>query len=163
MKYFLCLGGNLGRRTANILEAMTRLSQSGVDIVRASSIYLTEPLDKTDQPWFHNLVAEVETGLDPRSLLALVQRIEDDLGRERVVEKGPRTIDIDIILAGDLVLDSPNLTIPHPRLDQRRFVLAPFLEIAPDVVHPVLKKTIRELARECPDSSMAIRIEKEAA
>lgn len=127
--------------------------------MKASAVYRTEPVDVPDQPWFHNQVVEVETCLDPQALLWLAKGIEEDSGRSLSGGKGPRPIDIDILLAGDFVIETPVLTIPHPRLARRNFVLVPLLEIAPDLVHPLLKKTVRALARDCPDTAAVIRVE----
>jgi len=117
-------------------------------------------VDLREQPWFVNQVLEVRSGLDPRSLLSLAKSVETAMKRVRTAAKGPRTIDVDILLAGQLVLETPDLTVPHPRLAHRKFVLVPLAEIAPDIVHPVLKKPIRVLAQESGDPS---RVEKFAA
>jgi 2-amino-4-hydroxy-6-hydroxymethyldihydropteridine diphosphokinase len=159
MVYFLCLGSNLGDRKRNLARARRLLEQAGVKILRASSAYRTEPVDVADQPWFDNQVLEVRTGRTPHELLMLAKSIETRMKRVPSVEKGPRTIDIDILLAEDTVLDTPELTIPHPRLARRNFVLVPLNEIAPRAVHPVLRKTVRELARESPDSSAVFKEE----
>jgi 2-amino-4-hydroxy-6-hydroxymethyldihydropteridine diphosphokinase len=124
-----------------------------VEVLAASSIYLTEPVDNRDQPWFANQALEIRSALDPPFLLRLAKSVESAMKRVPSVVKGPRTIDIDILFADDLVIDLPDLAIPHPRLAQRNFVLAPLAEIAPDFVHPVFKKTIVLLARESADSS----------
>lgn len=153
MRYYLSLGSNLGRRPANLAAARRRLGLGGVAIIRASSIYRTAPVDIVDQPEFLNQVLEVRTGLPPRELLSLVKSIETDMGRVPSRPKGPRMIDIDILLAGRIILRTPGLTIPHPRLASRNFVLIPLREIAPGAVHPGLHKTIRVLARESADRS----------
>ncbi len=157
MRYYLSLGSNLGRRPENLAAARRRLRLGGVAIVRASSVYRTAPVDVVDQPEFLNQVLEVRTGLRPRELLALVKSIETDMGRVPSRPKGPRTIDIDILIAGRIILRTLDLTIPHPRLATRNFVLIPLLEIAPGAVHPVLHKTIRVLARESEDRSAVAR------
>ena len=151
MVYYLGLGGNLGRRAANLARARRLLAAEGVEIIRASSIYETEPVDYPDQPWFLNQVLEVRTALDPPGLLRLARSVETALKRVPTVAKGPRTIDIDILLAGDLVVDTPDLVIPHPRLHLRNFVLAPLSEIAPKTVHPALGRTVADLARASAD------------
>ncbi len=156
MVYFLSLGSNLGNRDKNLARAARLLGESGVEILAASSICLTEPVDKADQPWFANQVLEVRSSLDPPSLLRLAKSIEKKMKRVPTVAKGPRTIDIDILLAGDTVLDTPDLVIPHPRLAQRNFVLVPLYEIAPRIRHPVLGKTIRELALASADPARVI-------
>lgn len=142
---YLSLGSNLGDRRAHVEEALRRLQNSEVILRRISAAYETEPQDLPDQPWFLNLVAEIETSLEPLALLVHLRSVEASLGRERRVPKGPRTIDIDILLYGDLVLDCPELVLPHPRLAKRRFVLEPLAELAPDLRHPVLGQSVSEL------------------
>jgi 2-amino-4-hydroxy-6-hydroxymethyldihydropteridine diphosphokinase len=142
---YLSLGSNLGDREQMLRQALERLAAAGLRILRVSSIRETEPVDVLDQPRFLNLVAEAETDLFPRQLLARTQRVELELGRKRLRPKGPRTIDIDILLYGDAVIDSPELTVPHPRMAQRRFVLEPLAELAPDLRHPVTRRTVREM------------------
>jgi 2-amino-4-hydroxy-6-hydroxymethyldihydropteridine diphosphokinase len=156
VNYFLSLGSNLGNKEKNLARAARLLGESGVEILAASSIYLTEPVDKADQPWFANQVLEVRSPLDPPSLLRLAKSIEKKMKRVPTVAKGPRTIDIDILLAGEIVLDTPDLVIPHPRLAQRNFVLVPFAEIAPEIRHPILGRTIRELASSSSDLARVI-------
>jgi len=155
--YHLGLGSNLGDPARNLARARMRLEKAGIEILKASSVYRTEPVDVTDQPWFRNQALEVRTELGPRELLAAVLTIERDMKRVRTVDKGPRTIDIDILLAGGAVIEAPELTIPHPRLAVRNFVLVPLAEIAPRAVHPVLGKTIGELARTSPDRSAVVK------
>jgi 2-amino-4-hydroxy-6-hydroxymethyldihydropteridine diphosphokinase len=142
---YLSLGSNLGDRAAFLNEALHRLEAEGVHIVRRSSIHETEPQDFRDQPWFLNIAVEVETNLTPQQLLAAIQKIETGMGRQRTIPKGPRTIDLDILFYENLILKTPELEIPHPRLTQRLFVLDPLSEIAPDFHHPVTKQTVREL------------------
>jgi 2-amino-4-hydroxy-6-hydroxymethyldihydropteridine diphosphokinase len=137
---YLSLGSNIGDREANLQAALDRLGP-----LRVSPIYETEPVDYKSQPWFLNLVAEIETGLFPRQLLAHTQRIERELGRVRSLPKAPRTLDIDILLLGSVVMHTPELEIPHPRLAERRFVLAPLADIAPDLRHPVTHRSVREM------------------
>jgi 2-amino-4-hydroxy-6-hydroxymethyldihydropteridine diphosphokinase len=115
-----------------------------------SSIYETEPVEFTDQPQFLNCAVALETSSTPEQLLQQLLAIEKAMGRQRIQRKGPRTIDLDILLLGDEVVDTPGLTIPHPAMQHRRFVLEPLAEIAPDAIHPVLKKTVRELFQELP-------------
>ena len=141
---YLSLGSNLGNREANLRDAIARLDAVGT-VSTISSFYETEPVDFLDQPWFLNCVVLLETDLPPQTLLRRLLEIERSLGRERLQPKGPRLIDIDILLFGDEIIHEPGLTIPHPALHQRRFVLEPLAQIAPGVVHPELKKTSREL------------------
>ncbi|HTP33475.1 MAG TPA: 2-amino-4-hydroxy-6-hydroxymethyldihydropteridine diphosphokinase [Candidatus Acidoferrales bacterium] len=137
---YLSLGSNLGDREANLYAALDRLKPA-----RVSPVYETEPVDYKAQAWFLNLVAEVETHLFPRQMLAQAQRIERDLGRVRTLPKGPRTIDIDILLFGGAIVHTPELEIPHPRMAERRFVLQPLADLAPDLRHPVTHRSVREM------------------
>jgi 2-amino-4-hydroxy-6-hydroxymethyldihydropteridine diphosphokinase len=141
---FLSLGSNLGDRQALLNEALSRLESAGVHVARRSRIHETEPQDYLDQPKFLNMAAEVETDLSPRELLAVIQKIETELGRQRTIPKGPRTIDIDILFYANLIVATPELEIPHPRLAERRFVLDPLSEIAPDFRHPITGQSVRE-------------------
>jgi 2-amino-4-hydroxy-6-hydroxymethyldihydropteridine diphosphokinase len=157
MAYFLSLGSNMGNASRNLERARRLLERGGVEVFKVSSVYRTEPVDLADQPWFFNQVVEIRTDLGPRELLAMVKSIEVKMKRALSVPKGPRKIDIDILLAGKTVLETPGLTIPHPRLALRNFVLVPLREIAPRAVHPVLRKTVRVLAGESPDHSAVFR------
>jgi len=141
---YLSLGANVGDCARNIREAIARLEDAG-HVVAASSFYETEPVEFTEQAWFLNCAVALETTKTPAQLMAELLTIEREMGRQRTQKKGPRTIDIDILLFGDRVVDSPELTIPHPAMQQRRFVLEPLAEIASGVRHPQLKRTIREL------------------
>jgi len=145
---YLGLGSNLGDRSSNLDDAIRRLTNERVTVKRKSSIWETAPRDVLDQPWFLNQVIEIETDLFPRQLFQHIQRIEREMGRLKRTPKGPRLIDLDILLYGNAVVKSPELEIPHPRMAERRFVLAPLAELAPDLLHPVLRKTVRELLAE---------------
>lgn len=142
---YLSLGSNIGNREAHLADAIKRLESAAIRILRRSSIYETEPQDLPGQPWFLNQVIEIETDYSAATLLASIQKIEAEMGRERLTPKGPRTIDIDILFYGNSVIHSSELEVPHPRLADRRFVLEPLAELAPDLRHPVFGKTIQEL------------------
>jgi 2-amino-4-hydroxy-6-hydroxymethyldihydropteridine diphosphokinase len=142
---YLSLGSNLENREENLRRALELLEAPDVRIKRISSVYETEPQDLRRQPWFLNLVAEVETTLFPMQLLGRIQKVEKDLGRKRIVDKGPRTIDIDIVLFGNFVIDTPRLQTPHARMQDRRFVLEPLAELVPDLRHPVTRRSVREM------------------
>jgi 2-amino-4-hydroxy-6-hydroxymethyldihydropteridine diphosphokinase len=142
---YLALGSNVGDREANLRQALERLEAAGIRVVRRSSLYETEPLDFRDQPWFLNAVVEVKTDLFPLQLLACTQKIEREMGRRRLTPKGPRNIDIDILFYGRSLIETADLQVPHPRIAQRRFVLEPLSEIAPEFRHPVNGKTAREM------------------
>jgi 2-amino-4-hydroxy-6-hydroxymethyldihydropteridine diphosphokinase len=147
---YLGLGSNVGDRERNLTAAVDQLTGPALRVLRVSSTYETEPIDYTDQRWFLNLVAEAETDLFPMQLLARIVKIERALGRVRTVSKGPRTLDIDILLYGRAVIRSARLKIPHPRMGERRFVLAPLAELAPGLRHPLTRKTIREMLDAAP-------------
>ena len=142
---YLGLGGNLGDREANLRAAMEHLRAGGVRVERCSSFYETAPWGVTDQPRFLNAVCRAETDLLPADLLRLAKRIEGELGRVQTVRYGPRPIDIDLLLYGDCTLETAELTIPHPRLRERAFVLLPLAEIAPDLRVPGDGRTVRQL------------------
>ncbi len=142
---YLGLGSNVGDRESNLREALERLEAERIRVLRRSSLYETEPQDLRDQPWFLNAVVEAATDLFPRQLLGCTQNIEREMGRQRGTPKGPRNIDIDILFYGRTVIHTPELETPHPRIAQRRFVLEPLAEIAPELRHPVNGKTAREM------------------
>jgi 2-amino-4-hydroxy-6-hydroxymethyldihydropteridine diphosphokinase len=142
---YIALGSNIGDRAENLRVAREQIEAPDLGIVRASSIYETAPRDIEDQPWFLNQVIECETDLFPRQLLARLQKIERAMGRKQRIAKGPREIDLDILLFGNAVVKAPELEVPHPRLAERRFVLEPLAELVPDKKHPGTRRTMREL------------------
>ncbi len=147
-KVYLGLGSNLGDRDAMLRDALRALESPRLRILRVSPVYETEPMDVPGQHWFLNLVAEAETDLFPLQLLHRTARVEAQLGRRRLAPKGPRSIDIDILLFGNAIVDTAALQIPHPRFRQRRFVLAPLADLAPELRDPLTRRTIRELLGE---------------
>ncbi len=157
----LGLGSNLGDRAANLLRALRALREAGLSLIALSAIYETEPVDYLDQPDFLNMAVAVGAPeIEPFSLLELCLGVEARLGRRRMVPKGARVIDIDLLLFGDVVIDGVRdglaLTLPHPRLHLRRFALAPLAEIAPELRHPILGKTIRRLLDDLKDPSSVL-------
>lgn len=156
---YVGLGSNLGDRAAYLLLAVRGMLDAGLDVIRLSSIYETEPLDHEDQPPFLNMVAEVRgsTLPAPDQMMARLLRIEYALGRTRDVPKGPRTIDLDLLIFRDHLSDTEFLTLPHPRLPARRFVLVPLVELVPTLIHPVLGKPLTELLSQTKDRSTVVR------
>jgi 2-amino-4-hydroxy-6-hydroxymethyldihydropteridine diphosphokinase len=156
---YIGLGSNLGDRAANLREARERFGAADVRITRESSIFETAPRDLTDQPWFLNQVVEAETDLLPLQLLGKLQKIEKAMGRRRVIAKGPRTIDLDILIFGRAVVHHRGLEIPHPRMKDRRFVLEPLAELVPDMRIPADRnapdaRTVGELLTEVKDQEV---------
>jgi len=156
---YVSLGSNLGDRAGFLLLAVRGMLGAGLDVIRLSSIYETQPVEYTEQPMFLNLVAELRgsTLPTPEQTLARLLRIEFALGRTRDIRLGPRTIDLDLLLFKDEQRDTEFLTLPHPRLHLRRFVLVPLTELVPTLVHPVLQQSISELLANCEDQSMVKR------
>jgi 2-amino-4-hydroxy-6-hydroxymethyldihydropteridine diphosphokinase len=154
---YLSLGSNLGDRGVNLRAALAQLD-AAEKLLTVSAFYETQPVDLPDQPWFLNCVAAIETEKTPRELLQLALQIEAAMGRLRMRKQGPRNIDIDLVLFGDRVLDEAGLKIPHPAMQQRRFVLEPLVEIAPEARHPELGKTARELLAELPGGQKVRRL-----
>jgi len=154
---YLSLGSNLGDRAAQMARAREALAAAGIRVLRQSSLYATEPVDYKAQGWFLNCVVEAETELLPRQLLRALQEIERSLGRRKMARRGPRAMDIDILLYGASVVRAAELEVPHPRMAERRFVLVPFAELAPGVRHPTLHKTMLELLAVTRDRSKVRR------
>jgi 2-amino-4-hydroxy-6-hydroxymethyldihydropteridine diphosphokinase len=142
---YIGLGSNMGDRELLLRHALEKLEEPDIHLLRTSSLYETEPIGLQEQAWFLNLVAEFETTLFPRQLLHRAQRVERELGRKRSVVNGPRTLDIDILLYGQTVMESDELTIPHPRYAERRFVLAPLAELDPKLRDPLTGRTVTEM------------------
>jgi 2-amino-4-hydroxy-6-hydroxymethyldihydropteridine diphosphokinase len=155
---YIALGSNVGEREANLREAVRRLSQSAVKVTKLSSIYETEPVDYLDQAWFLNLVLEGRTHLSASQLLASLRKIEADMGSSKPFAKGPRLIDLDILLYDNDTIDTPELQVPHPRMVLRNFVLAPLAEIAPSLQHPRWPADAAYLAAHSPDKSIVRRL-----
>src|ERR1700686_3621758 len=151
---YLSLGSNLGDRAANLERAIKALPAAGVRVLRRSSLYETEPVDFLDQPWFLNCVVEAETLLPPEQLLPILQGIERQMGSRKLVARGPRIVDLDVLFYGEDVIRTPEMEIPHPRMAERRFVLVPLAELAPAIRHPVLLATIAELLAATRDTSV---------
>ena len=153
-KVYIALGSNLGDRQANLMSAILHLRTFGVGVKRCSSIWETEPVGITDQPWFFNAVTEAETEMSPLELLRLMKRIEQAMGRELTAVNGPRILDIDLLFYGNECMQSEELELPHPRLQERRFVLQPMMELAPDFRHPISGLSIKELLTAAPALEM---------
>jgi 2-amino-4-hydroxy-6-hydroxymethyldihydropteridine diphosphokinase len=155
---FLSLGSNLGDRAANLRAAIAALDGAGVRVRRVSSLYETEPVDFLEQPWFLNCVLEGETDAPVQTLLKELRRIEARIGSKKLAAKGPRLLDMDILLYGDETVDTPELQVPHPRMTERRFVLEPLAEIAPGLQHPSWSGTVSDLLARRQDRSEVRRL-----
>jgi 2-amino-4-hydroxy-6-hydroxymethyldihydropteridine diphosphokinase len=152
---YISLGSNVGDRASNLRAAIERLDEAG-SVKATSGFYETEPVELRDQPWFLNCVVALDTSFGPAELLKKILAIEQEMGRVRTRDKGPRSIDIDILLFDDKIVEERGLRIPHPAMHQRRFVLEPLAEIAPEAVHPQLRKTAGELLATLP-AGQAVR------
>ena len=155
---YLSLGSNLGDRERNLRNAIAALDYAKVHVTRVSSFYETEPVDLREQPWFLNCVVQGETQIPPLDLLGALIGIQSRMGSEKPVPKGPRLIDLDILLYGDETIDRPELQVPHPRMLQRKFVLVPLAEIAPNLKHPAWRGNARELLAGTVDRSEVRRL-----
>jgi len=155
---YLSLGSNVGDRASCLREAIRELEHLG-RVIAVSSFYETEPVEFTEQAWFLNCAVALETALPPEVLMSGLLSIEKKMGRERKLDKGPRSIDLDILLYGEAIIDTLHLTIPHPAMAYRRFVLEPLAEIAPEAWHPILKKKIRALLEDLPEGQRVQKVE----
>jgi 2-amino-4-hydroxy-6-hydroxymethyldihydropteridine diphosphokinase len=155
---YLSLGSNVGDRQANLQAAISALPGAGVRVTRVSSIYETEPVDYLEQDWFLNCVVEGKTELAALELLQELRGMEARMGSKKLIAKGPRLIDIDILLYGSETIDAPELQVPHPRMTQRRFVLVPLAEIAPGLRHPLWNCSVKELLETTEDHSQVRRV-----
>jgi len=156
---YLSLGSNIGDRDKNLRTAISKLGEAKVRVTRVSSFYETEPVDLREQPWFLNCVVQGETEIPAFDLLRALREIESRMGSKKLVPKGPRLIDVDILLYGNEIIDTLELQVPHPRMLQRRFVLVPLAEIAPSLKHPSWKATAGELLANLSDASVARKFE----
>ncbi|MFP4039428.1 MAG: 2-amino-4-hydroxy-6-hydroxymethyldihydropteridine diphosphokinase [Desulfosudaceae bacterium] len=157
---YISVGSNLGRRNDNCRRGIKELAAAeGIEVLRQSRLFLTEPVDYLDQEWFVNVMVKIETTLEPLALLAVLKDIEHRAGRTiQPISFGPRVLDLDILFYEDLILDSETLVLPHPRMHKRNFVLQPLCDIDPDVEHPVYKKNIRELRDLLDNHNQTVRV-----
>jgi 2-amino-4-hydroxy-6-hydroxymethyldihydropteridine diphosphokinase len=153
-KVYFSLGSNVGDREKNLRAAIAALTETGVRVTKTSSVYETEPVDLREQPWFLNCVVEGETKVPALELLCALRGIETQMGSKKLVAKGPRLLDLDILLYGDETIDTPDLQVPHPRMHLRKFVLVPLVEIAPNLKHPSWNGTAADLLAQTLDSSV---------
>lgn len=151
---YLSLGSNLGDREKNLRTAIAALAEAKIRVTRVSSLYETEPVDLREQPWFLNCVVQATNEIPPLDLLHALRGIESHMGSKKLVPKGPRLIDLDILLYGDETIDTLELQVPHPRMLLRRFVLSPLAEIAPNLKHSSWKDTVSQLLADSSDSSV---------
>jgi 2-amino-4-hydroxy-6-hydroxymethyldihydropteridine diphosphokinase len=156
---YISLGSNVGDRLGNVQDAIARMGELG-EVVRVSSWYETEPVEFTEQPWFLNGVVDLRTELAARALMQELLKIERAMGRERNRPKGPRNIDLDLLLIDNDIVNTPDLTVPHPSMHERRFVLAPLAEIAPNAKHPILHATALQLLESLPAGDEVRRVEE---
>lgn len=158
-KAYIGIGSNIGDKTANCKKAIELLKENPqIKVTKISDFYETEPVGYKEQEWFVNCAVEIETDLNPQELILLCQTIESKLGRKRKIKYGPRIIDLDILLYNNDIIDTTELKIPHPEMHKRSFVLKPLSDIAPDAVHPVLKKTIEKLLNNLTEESAINKI-----
>ena len=145
MSVYIALGTNLGDKEKNLREALRNLTQKGITVCKVSDFIVTKPYGVTDQPDFLNAVAEIETDKSPTELLRILLQIEQEMGRKRIRRWGERNIDLDLLLYDDRIINLPELKVPHPDMQHRDFVLCPLVQIAPEAMHPTLRKTVRQL------------------
>lgn len=157
-RVFIGLGSNIGDRRAHLVRARGGLAEAGLEVAQQSALYRTEPIEVIDQEEFINQVVGCETALGPEAVLDVCLAVERSMGRIRTRDKGPRVIDLDLLLSGDDIRSGGSLQVPHPRMHLRRFVLVPLAEISPGAWHPVLNRTAAEMLSMCPDRSRVERV-----